>query len=300
MITGATGQVGSDVTALLTAAGVAPTVPAGDRAQSGGELLLACDHAALDIADSAAVESVIANFAPDVVINAAGYTAVDAAEADEAAAYAANAVAPALLAAALARHGGRLIHLSTDYVFRGDGTIPYEVDDATDPRTAYGRTKRAGELAVRQLLPDASFVVRTSWVFGAGGQNFVKTMLRLQAERDTVRVVNDQIGSPTYSLDLAAGLIELARSPAGAGIYHCTNAGQTSWYEFARAIFAASGADPSRVEPVGSAAFPRLAPRPSYSVLSNSAWRAASLTPLGPWRAALESMLAARDRRRLS
>ncbi len=221
------------------------------------------------------------------MINAAAYTAVDAAEADEAAAYLSNATAPALLAAAVARHGGRLIHVSTDYVFAGDATTPYEVDAPTAPKSAYGRTKLAGELAVRELLPDRGYVVRTAWVYGATGANFVKTMARLEGDRDTVSVVDDQRGSPTWSADLAAGLIELARSDVAAGIYHCTNTGDTTWFGFTQAIFEELGADPARVLPTTTDAFPRPAPRPSYSVLSNQAWVAAGLTPLPHWRTAL-------------
>jgi dTDP-4-dehydrorhamnose reductase len=227
------------------------------------------------------------------VVNAAAYTAVDAAETDEDTAHRVNAAGPAVLATALARHGGRLIHVSTDYVFAGDARRPYEVDDETGPKSAYGRTKLAGEQAVRELMPDASFVVRTAWVYGATGGNFVKTMARLERERDTVSVVDDQRGSPTWSADLAAGLIELAGSSAPAGTYHCTNAGDTTWFGLTRAIFEELGADPARVLPTTTDAFPRPAPRPAYSVLSPDAWRSAGLTPMRHWRDALRAALAA-------
>ncbi len=270
LITGARGQLGADLQQALAA-----------------DDLLAVGHGELDIADAAAVAQTIAGFGPDVVINAAAYTAVDAAETDEDAAHRVNASGPAVLANALAAHGGRLVQLSTDYVFAGDADRPYEVDDPTGPKSAYGRTKLAGELAVRELLPHASYVVRTAWIYGATGANFVKTMARLQRERDTVSVVDDQRGTPTWSADLAAALVQLARSDAPAGTYHCTNSGDTTWFGFARAIFEELGADPARVLPTTTEAFPRPAPRPAYSVLSDKAWRRAGLTPMRHWRDAL-------------
>ncbi|MGI8880143.1 MAG: dTDP-4-dehydrorhamnose reductase [Jatrophihabitans sp.] len=272
MVTGARGQLGADL-----------------QAQLDGADVLAVSHAELDITDSAAVDAAVVEFRPDVVINAAAYTAVDAAEEDEQQAYAVNATAPGLLAAALARRGGRLVQVSTDYVFAGDAETPYDVDDPTGPRSAYGRTKLAGEQAVRALLPDASWVVRTAWVYGAHGSNFVKTMARLEGERETVSVVDDQRGSPTWSADLAAALIELGRhSPAvPAGIYHCTNQGETTWFGLSQAVFAELGADVGRVLPTTSQEFLRPAPRPAYSVLSARAWQSAGLAPLPHWRDAL-------------
>jgi len=276
LITGAGGQLGTDVKAALV-----------------GEDVRALGRADLDVADSTAVTRAIEDFAPDVVVNAAAYTAVDAAESDEEAAYRVNAAGPGVLATALAKHGGRLIHVSTDYVFSGDAQRPYGVDDPTGPTSAYGRTKLAGELAVRELLPDASYVVRTAWVYGATGGNFVKTMARLERERDTVSVVDDQRGSPTWAGDLAAALVELGRSQATPGTYHCTNAGDTTWFGLTRAIFEELGADPERVLPTTTDAFPRPAPRPAYSVLSDQAWRGAGLTPMRHWRVALQAAFAA-------
>jgi dTDP-4-dehydrorhamnose reductase len=211
----------------------------------------------LDITDSFAVHDTVAEWARVVasdspahrlvVLNAAAYTAVDAAESDEETAYAVNAAAPALLATACARAGAQLVHVSTDYVFPGDrvGGPPYEVDDATGPASAYGRTKLAGELAVREILPAASWVVRTAWVYGATGGNFVKTMARLESERDTVSVVDDQTGSPTWSRDLARALYALAREDAPAGTYHCTNRGETTWHGFTRASSRSSAPIPT-------------------------------------------------------
>jgi dTDP-4-dehydrorhamnose reductase len=224
-----------------------------------------------------------------VVVNAAAYTAVDAAEEDEDRAYAVNATGPALLAQACGANGAQLVHVSTDYVFPGDrtGGPAYDVDDETGPRSAYGRTKLAGEQAVRELLPDASWVVRTAWVYGATGANFVKTMARLESQRDTVSVVDDQAGSPTWSRDLARGLWALAREDARPGTYHCTNRGETTWHGFTQAVFEELGADPARVLPTDSASFARPAPRPAYSVLSPRAWEAAGLPQMPEWRAAL-------------
>jgi len=274
LITGSYGQLGTDLQAVL--------------AGSATDEVRAVDVDVLDITDSAAVHALVAEYRPDVLVNAAAYTAVDAAEEHEELAYRVNATGPSVLATALARHGGRLIHVSTDYVFAGDAGRPYEVDDRPDPHSAYGRTKRAGEVAVREVLPDASYVVRTAWVYGAAGANFVKTMARLERERDTVSVVDDQRGSPTWSADLARALVELGRSPhVPPGIYHCTGSGDTTWFGFTKAIFEELGADPARVLPTTTDAFVRPAPRPAYSVLSDAAWRAAGLAPMPAWRAAL-------------
>ena len=278
LITGSYGQLGTDLQGVLAA--------------TPDDIVRAVDLDVLDITDSAAVGIAVDDFAPDVLVNAAAYTAVDAAEENEELAFRVNATGPAVLAAAMARQGGRLIHVSTDYVFAGDARRPYEVDDTPDPRSAYGRTKLAGELAVRELMPEHSHVVRTAWVYGATGANFVKTMARLEGERDTVSVVDDQRGSPTWSADLARALVELARSKAAPGFYHCTGSGDTTWFGFTQAIFTELGADPARVLPTTTDAFPRPAPRPAYSVLSDAAWRAAGLTPMPPWRDALHAAFA--------
>jgi dTDP-4-dehydrorhamnose reductase len=222
-----------------------------------------------------------------VVLNPAAYTAVDKAEEQEELAYAVNATAPALLATACAEVGARLGHVSTDYVFPGDGTVPYEPEDPKGPTNAYGRTKLAGELAVREVLPDASWIVRTAWLYGGGGPNFVKTMARLERERETVTVITDQEGSPTWAGDLAAGLLALAASDAPAGAYHGTNRGSTSWHGFAQAVFEELGADPARVLPTTAANFPTPATRPAYSVMSPAAWDNAGLPPFPGWREAL-------------
>jgi dTDP-4-dehydrorhamnose reductase len=277
LVTGATGQLGHHLLAAL--------------ANQPGDEVTGLTRADLDVTDADAVDDAVAEHRPDVVVNAAAYTNVDGAESDEAHAFAANAEAPSHLAAALNKHGGRLIHVSTDYVFSGDAAEPYEPVDATSPRTAYGRTKLAGEQAVRQQLPDRSWVVRTAWVYGGPGPNFVDTMRRLSAERPTVDVVTDQLGSPTWVADLAAGLVELGRSEAEPEILHYVNGGQASWFDLARAVFAEIGADPDRVQPTTSAAFQRPAPRPAWSVLSTRSWTDRGLTAPRPWRDALHDAL---------
>ncbi|MGW5922883.1 dTDP-4-dehydrorhamnose reductase [Nocardia fluminea] len=243
-------------------------------------------RAELDITDRAAVDAALTPGA--VVINCAAYTAVDAAETDVDAAFAANATGPGVLAAACAAASARLIHVSTDYVFPGTARTPYEPDDPTGPDTVYGRSKLAGEQAVLAL--DAQ-VVRTAWVYSGVEGDFVATMRRLEAERDTVTVVNDQLGSPTSAADLAAGLLELSTRPGAPRVLHATNSGTATWFDLAAAVFAELGADPNRVLPCASSEFPRPAPRPAYSVLSPAVWNAAGLTPLRPWRIALTDTL---------
>jgi dTDP-4-dehydrorhamnose reductase len=274
LITGAGGQLGAELLRVLANRDV-----------------VGLKRADLDVADEAAVRDALTEHKPDVVINAAAYTAVDPAEADEAGATRGNVTGPRNLAAATSKTGARLVHVSTDYVFAGDADSPYDEDSPTAPRSVYGRTKRAGELAVLEQHPGA-YVVRTAWVYGAEGANFVKTMVRLERERDVVSVVNDQRGSPTWSRDLAGGLVAIGGSAAEPGIYHCTNAGETTWFGLAQAIFEELGADPGRVSPTTTEAFPRPAPRPAYSVLGNRRWRAANLPAMPHWRDALRAAFA--------
>ncbi|GLZ38510.1 dTDP-4-dehydrorhamnose reductase [Actinokineospora sp. NBRC 105648] len=240
---------------------------------------------------STAADSARARGDSVVAVNAAAYTAVDKAETDRARAFAVNADGPRVLAAACSSRGVPLIHVSTDYVFPGDADRPYEVDDAPGPRSVYGLTKLAGEEAV--LGSGArSWIVRTAWVYGAFGSNFVKTMARLEASRETLSVVDDQVGSPTWTGDLARALAALAArvvegdAPASK-VLHCTGTGSTTWAGFARAVFEELGADPSRVKSCGTADYPTTAARPAYSVLSDRAWLEAGLPAMRPWREAL-------------
>jgi dTDP-4-dehydrorhamnose reductase len=220
-------------------------------------------------------------------VNVAGFTAVDAAETEQEAAFALNAEAPRTMAAACRRIGARLVQVSTDYVFAGTADRPYEVDDLTEPVNAYGRSKLAGEEAVLELLPDDGYVVRTAWLYGTIGRNFVRTMVRLEAERDTIDVVADQRGSPTWSEDLARGLLALAHSDAPAGVYHAVNAGESTWFQLAQAVFEELGADPGRIHPTTTQSLALPARRPAYSVLSMRAWTLAGLPPLPGWREAM-------------
>jgi dTDP-4-dehydrorhamnose reductase len=244
----------------------------------------AVDRDELDIRDPGACLAAVAGH--DFVVNVAAWTAVDEAESHEPAAFAVNAVGAANLARACSAAGLPMLQVSTDYVFAGDANSPYAEDAPLAPRSAYGRTKAAGEWAVQALCPQ-SWIVRTAWLYGAHGPNFVKTMARLAAERETVTVVNDQSGQPTWTVDLAGAIVRLVEARAPFGTYHGTSSGETTWFGFAQAIFAELGLDPERVKPTTTDAFPRPAPRPAYSVLGHEAWRGAALDPLPSWRKSL-------------
>ncbi len=222
-----------------------------------------------------------------MVVNLAAYTAVDAAEEHEDEARAINATGAGVLARAAAEAGARIIHVSTDYVFDGSATSPYPEDAPHAPVSAYGRTKAEGERLVLDGHPDGASVVRTAWLYGAGGPSFPSTMLRLAASHDTVSVVDDQRGQPTWTVDLAARIVELVDAGAPAGVFHATATGETTWFGLARAVFTAAGLDPARVRPTDSASFVRPAPRPAYSVLGHGGWARVGLPPLRDWREAL-------------
>ncbi|MFE4576322.1 dTDP-4-dehydrorhamnose reductase [Streptomyces chartreusis] len=258
-----------------------------------GEEVTALDHAALDITAPESIERAFAAHHPDLLVNCAAYTAVDDAEQDEARALRVNGDGPRLLAGACAAHGTRMIHVSTDYVFAGDANTPYAEDESPSPRTAYGRTKLAGEQGVADELPDASAVVRTAWLYGVHGRSFVRTMIELEARLDTVDVVNDQRGQPTWSADVAAFLADFGPRVGRdtTGVLHATNSGEATWYDLAREVFRLLDADPDRVHPVTSAAFPRPAPRPAYSVLAHGRRRRLGLAPARDWRTALHEAL---------
>ncbi|MGH3686237.1 MAG: dTDP-4-dehydrorhamnose reductase [Pseudonocardiaceae bacterium] len=286
LVTGGGGQLGRDLVAAAARAGITQ--------------LHAPDSTELDVTDLAAVSDAVAAATVAghrlVVVNAAAYTAVDAAEREGAArAHAVNAEGPANLARACAAHRAHLVHVSTDYVFAGDGAGPNRVDGPTAPGTVYGRTKLAGERAVLSLGASSVHVVRTAWLYGAQGGNFVRTISRLARERETVRVVDDQYGNPTWTADLADGLIALARAAdrVPAGVLHCVNAASTTWFGLARAVFSEIGADPDRVQPCSTAEFPRPAPRPANSVLDTAGWTGAGLPELRHWRHALHAAVVA-------
>lgn len=273
LITGASGMLGRDLQTALRDRDVA-----------------AYSRSELDVTDVPAVRRAIEGV--DVIINAAAYTKVDEAETNEVAAAMVNAVGPGNLARAAAETGAILIQVSTDYVFDGTATSPYAEDAPTHPVSAYGRTKADGERRALDANPDGTFVVRSAWLYGEHGPNFAKTMLGLGVRRPEVSVVADQIGQPTWTLDLAKQIALLAESDAPAGIYHATASGQASWFEFAQAVFALGGLDPQAVKPVDSSQFVRPAPRPAYSVLGHDAWAEVGLAPMRDWRVALTEAFA--------
>ncbi|MER5645322.1 dTDP-4-dehydrorhamnose reductase [Streptosporangium sp. NPDC002524] len=272
MIVGASGMLGTELTARLRA---------------GGRSVLALGRRELDLRDTSAVRRLVAARRPDVVVNCAAWNAVDDAETREDEALAVNGTGVRALAEACAQAGARMIQPSSDYVFDGTALDPYPEDARPCPVNAYGRTKLAGERAVLEVLPRGGYVVRTAWLYAASGHNFVRTMARLERQGVDPDVVGDQFGQPTWAGDLAARIVDLAGSEAPPGVYHATNSGRTSWCGLAREVFTLLGADPARVAEVSSKDFPRPAPRPAYSVLGHDGWRAAGLPPMRHWREAL-------------
>ena len=283
LVTGAAGMLGRDLTDLL---------------QARGEEFTPMARTDLDITDPAAVAKAVSVVKPDVVVNCAAWTAVDAAEEHEEEAFAINSGGAANLAAACASVGALLVHPSTDYVFDGHASAPYAEGAPTAPSGAYGRTKLAGEQAVRAALPDASYVVRTAWLYGGHGKNFVKTMLRLARNGTAPGVVADQHGQPTWTADVAAQIYALVGNSAPTGIYHATSSGQTTWFGFAEEVFAlyhnqgqSQEEDSERLRltprPITTADFPTPAKRPAYSVLGHDAWHAAGISPISDWKDAL-------------
>jgi dTDP-4-dehydrorhamnose reductase len=282
LVTGAQGMLGQD---LLTA-----------LAEAGHETL-GIDIAELDITSPSDVTAFFdAHGSFDVVVNCAAWTAVDDAEEKEDVALRVNETGPRLLAAAARDLGARIVQISTDYVFDGSATTPYAEDAPVSPASAYGRTKWAGEEAVRHEHPDGHLVVRTAWLYGAHGNCFPKTMVKFGRERGALSVVDDQVGQPTWTVDVAATVIALIAADAPAGTYHATSSGQTSWFGFARAIVEAAGMDPAIVSPTDSSGFVRPAPRPAYSVLGHDAGIAIGVPEIGDWadrwKVAAESVIA--------
>jgi dTDP-4-dehydrorhamnose reductase len=277
LITGGSGQLGIAVSEEL---------------DSRGLIFTALSSNELDITDNKVVANFIATNSPRVIVNCAAWTDVDGAESNEESASKVNGHGPENLAIAAVAMGSRLIHVSTDYVFSGESQKPFEIDDQIDPQSAYGRSKAEGEKKVLTTYPENSYVVRTAWLYSAKGKNFAKVMTRLALKGNgEVRVVNDQIGQPTSAVDLANQIVDLGLGVAPAGIFHGTNAGQASWFEFAQEIFLLTGADINRVLPVSSSEYPRPAKRPSYSVLSHKEWTKTSIAPMREWKIALASVM---------
>lgn len=267
LVTGSAGMLGTDVLDVLAQRDASVT---------------AATRESFEILDPAAVESAVRDH--DVVVNCAAWTAVDDAESQEPAAFEVNAVAPSYLARAARRSGARIVQISTDYVFDGLATSPYAEDAAVAPRSAYGRTKAAGEWAVRAEHPEGHLVVRTAWLYGEHGSSFPSTITRLARERGAVSVVDDQHGQPTWTRDVAEIVVALVEADAAAGTYHATSSGQATWCEFARAAVRSVGLEESVVSPTTSADFVRPAPRPSYSVLGHAALETVGVAPIGDWR----------------
>ena len=279
MIAGGSGQLGIAVSQELDKLGIA---------------FDAWGSKDLDITQSSTVIEVLEKLSPKVIINCAAWTDVDGAESHEIDASRVNSDGPENLALAAKLSNSKLIHVSTDYVFSGESQTPWQIEDEINPQSAYGRTKAYGESRVLAAYPENSFVVRTAWLYSPWGKNFAKTMTKLAIKGEgEVKVVNDQVGQPTSASDLAKQLIELGLSNSPAGIYHGTNSGQATWYEFAQEIYKFVGANVGRVCPVSSSEYTVSAKRPSYSVLSHDAWASTSVKPMRDWRIALAEAMPA-------
>jgi len=272
LVTGAGGQLGADLLGAFA-----------------DHEVVGLDHGQLDVTDEAAVVAAVRDHGPALVIHAAAFTKVDLCESEPEAAWRTNALGAWWVARACVLGDAAMVHVSTDYVFDGTSTRPYTEFDAPNPQSVYGRTKEAGEQLVRRTL-DRHYIVRTSWLLGAQGANFVKTMLRVGRDRGAARVVDDQTGSPTFTADLAPAIRRLAVT-GRYGTYHLTNAGTCTWFELARATFEEAGLDVD-LTPIDTAAFGAPAPRPANSALENLTARLVGLPPLPPWRQSLTRLVA--------
>ncbi|KOS04067.1 dTDP-4-dehydrorhamnose reductase [Paenibacillus polymyxa] len=279
MVTGVSGQLGKDVVNVF---------------QGQGHDVLGYDREQLDITDLEQAVKIVGQYQPDAVIHCAAYTAVDAAESDIDGAYKVNAAGTRNMALATEKVGAKLVYISTDYVFDGTAEQPYHEYDNTNPQSIYGKSKRAGEM-LAQTLSSRYFIVRTSWVYGLHGNNFVKTMLKLGQEKPHLQVVNDQKGSPTYTVDLARFLEDLVQTDKY-GVYHASNSGSCTWYEFTQAIFEEAvdildATISATLEPCATDQFPRPAARPRNSVMEHIAIRTNGLKDLRHWREGLHCFL---------
>lgn len=266
LVVGGGGLLGTDAVHLIRGRGHTVSAPA---------------RQTLDITDPDSCRR--ATKCADVVLNCAGWTDVDAAEGAEEAAFAANAVGAAHLSRAAREEGARMVHISTDYVFDGTAREPYPEDAPLAPCSAYGRSKAAGEWAVRAEAADF-LIVRTAWLYGRNGRCFPRTIMRLAKERPTFSVVDDQWGQPTWTVDVVDMVARLVEQQAPRGIYHATASGRTTWFEFAREAMATGGHDPQRIEAVGSDGYPTRADRPAFSVLGHATLERQGLQPIGDWR----------------
>jgi len=274
LITGGSGQLGTAISKELEMNGVSFT---------------SCGAEDLDITQKEKVIRAVVDLRPKVIVNCAAWTDVDAAENNEEAAAAINSFGPQYLATAAKLCDSKFIQVSTDYVFSGKGRLPWTSQSPCEPMTAYGRTKAEGEKRVLNVYPENSFIVRTAWLYSPWRRNFVKTMINLALnEVCEVNVVNDQIGQPTSAINLAAQMIKLNEFELPPGIYHGTNSGSTTWFEFAKIIFEKVQADPARVIPVESGNYPRVAARPKYSVMDHEGWIGSKVQGMQNWRLALD------------
>jgi dTDP-4-dehydrorhamnose reductase len=279
LITGASGQLGLAMQTELISRGID---------------FVASNSNELDITKPLIVNQLVDFIKPSVIVNTAAWTDVDGAEINQSAAYSVNALGPQNLAVAASKIGARLVQVSTDYVFSGDASTPWNENAPHNPQSVYGSTKSEGEKFVQLSLPVDSYVIRTAWLYSANGKNFAKTMTNLALNSaDQVKVVNDQLGQPTFAGDLAEQIVDLVLSDAPTGNYHGTNAGQATWFELAQEIFKLAGAEVSRVMPVSSSGYPRPAKRPAYSVLGHDAWANTTLPVMRDWKIALAEAMPA-------
>jgi dTDP-4-dehydrorhamnose reductase len=277
LITGANGQLGRCLQKTLDAQG--------------------CDFVALsridlDITNIDQLKEIVNDISPDIILNAAAFTNVEQAEIDFAEAFKINELGAANVAIASKLAGAKLVHFSTDYVFAGNGHSPWQANDLTEPLSIYGKSKLAGEKKILTEYSENSLIIRTAWLYSSYGNNFYKTMLTKALNTDeNVKVVNDQMGQPTSALDLAELTVKAFSKSVTSGVFHGTNAGSCSWFEFAQYIFEIAGESPARVVPVLSSEFITTARRPKYSVLDNKKWSEFGISPLGPWKESVRKML---------
>jgi dTDP-4-dehydrorhamnose reductase len=277
LFTGANGQLGRCLQETLDSKGVD---------------FVALAHTDLDITNIALLKECLNSIKPDVVVNAAAYTNVEQAEIDSDAAIKINQSGAANIAIASKSVRAKLVHYSTDYVFAGNGNSPWKVNDLTEPLSIYGKSKLAGEVEILNEYPEKSLIIRTAWLYSPYGKNFYKTMLTKALDGgESVRVVNDQQGQPTSAFDLAELTVNAVTKNVASGVFHGTNAGSCSWFEFAQYIFEIAGADPARVTPVLSSEFATKVQRPKYSVLDNQKWSEFGIVPLGPWKDSVQKAL---------
>ena len=278
LIIGGTGQLGIALSRELKKAGIP---------------FSAWGSSHLAIEDEQKVKDSITNFNPSVIVNCAAWTDVDGAEDNEDQAFRINALGAENVAIAAKACGSKLIHISTDYVFSGESESAWKIDDKGSPKSAYGRTKLAGEEKVVSAYPERSLLIRTAWLYSPWRKNFLKTMLRLASvNSEQIPMVNDQIGQPTSAIDLAIRIIELAESPLESGVFHGTNSGAATWFDFASEIMRLNGDDQLRLKPVSSSEFVRLASRPKFSVLDHSDWAKYGFLPMQDWKLALRHTMA--------